>query len=57
MSYVKLWVKSGTLSERHTCPLAAEFVFDIIGLMSEELNDFIFIMLNNCFTLEKKKKS
>lgn len=44
------------MCEKHTCPLAAEFIFDIICLMSEEFNDFIFVLLNNCFTLEKKVK-
>lgn len=38
-----------------TCPFAAEFVFDVICLVSEEFNDFIFMLLNNRFTLGKKK--
>ena len=37
----------------HTCPLAAQFVFNIIRFMSKKFNDFILMLLDNCFTLEK----
>lgn len=40
------------LRMKHTRPLAAQVVFDIFVLMSEEFNDFIFILLNNRFTLQ-----
>lgn len=39
------------LPSDHTCPFAAQFIFDIIRLVSEEFDDFVFVLLNYGFTL------
>lgn len=38
---------------KRTRPLAAQFIFDVLCLVSKEFNDFVFVLLNNGFTLEK----
>lgn len=38
-----------------TCPSAAQFVFDIVRLVSEEFDDFVFVLLNYGFTLEERR--
>lgn len=49
--------KRSRMCGQHTCSLAAEFIFDVICLVGEEFNDFIFMLLNDCFTLEKKVRT